>query len=108
MWRSPHDTVKRGSIRLGDEEHFYRCTSLKAGQTYTILDMKFRQMAMKEGQSPSIALSKGRKNEMKRLLAAVVTVAVCLTASAQAQIGGGFGRLLPPRDANEGYKDGLD
>jgi hypothetical protein len=53
-------------------------------------------------------LRKGEQKVMKRLLAAVVTVAVCLTASAQAQIGSGFGRLLPPRDANEGYKDGLD
>jgi hypothetical protein len=44
---------------------------------------------------------------MKRLLVAVVTVAVCLTASAQAQYGG-FGKLLPPRDANTGYKDGRD
>jgi hypothetical protein len=43
---------------------------------------------------------------MKRLLVAAMTVAVCLTASAQAQYGG-FGRLLPPRDANMGYKDGL-
>jgi hypothetical protein len=44
---------------------------------------------------------------MNRLLGALVTVAVCLTGSAQAQYGG-FGRLLPPRDANMGYKDGLD
>ena len=45
---------------------------------------------------------------MKRLLVTLVTAAVFLTVSAQAQIGGGFGRLLPPRDANQGYKDGLD
>ena len=45
---------------------------------------------------------------MKKLLVTLVTAAVFLTVSAQAQIGGGFGRLLPPRDANQGYKDGLD
>jgi len=65
-------------------------------------------MAVEEGQRSSIVLSEGGIKEMKRLLAAVVTVAVFLAASAQAQIGGGFGRLLPPRDANQGYKDGLD
>lgn len=42
---------------------------------------------------------------MKKLLVALVTLAVCLTASAQAQLGR---RLLPARDANMGYKDGLD
>lgn len=44
---------------------------------------------------------------MKKLLAAAVTIAMCFTAPAVAQYGG-FGRLLPPRDANSGYKDGLD
>jgi len=44
---------------------------------------------------------------MKRLLVAVATAAVFLAASAQAQYGG-FGKLLPPRDANMGYKDGRD
>jgi hypothetical protein len=44
---------------------------------------------------------------MKRLLGAVATAAVFLAASAQAQYGG-FGKLLPPRDANMGYKDGRD
>jgi hypothetical protein len=45
---------------------------------------------------------------MKGLLAAAVTVAislaVCLAVPAHAQNGR---RLLPPRDANQGYKDGL-
>jgi hypothetical protein len=45
---------------------------------------------------------------MKRLLVAILTGTICLAAPAQAQIGEGFGRLLPPRDANAGYKDGLD
>jgi hypothetical protein len=44
---------------------------------------------------------------MKKLLVAVVTAGVFLAASAQAQYGG-FGKLLPPRDANMGYKDGRD
>lgn len=44
---------------------------------------------------------------MKKLLVAVVTAGVFLAASAQAQYGG-FGKLLPPRDANMGYKEGLD
>ena len=44
---------------------------------------------------------------MKKLLVAVATAVVFLTASAQAQYGG-FGKLLPPRDANQGYKDGRD
>jgi hypothetical protein len=44
---------------------------------------------------------------MKRLLVTMATAAVFLTASAQAQYGG-FGRLLPPRNANMGYKDGRD
>ena len=46
---------------------------------------------------------------MRRLLASVVIGAVCLAGAAQAQYGDrGFGKLLPPRDANMGYKDGLD
>jgi len=40
---------------------------------------------------------------MKKLLVTAVAV-LCLAAPAQAQ----FGRLLPPRDANQGYKTGLD
>jgi hypothetical protein len=44
---------------------------------------------------------------MKRLLVTLATAALFLTASAQAQYGG-FGRLLPPRNANMGYKDGRD
>jgi len=50
---------------------------------------------------------------MKGLLVAMVAVGVCLAVSlgapAQAQYGDrGFPKLLPPRDANMGYKDGLD
>jgi hypothetical protein len=63
---------------------------LEAGQTISILDA-----------------FKGKGKQMKRLLVAVVAAVACLTASAQAQYGG-FGRLLPPRDANMGYKNGLD
>ena len=44
---------------------------------------------------------------MKRLLVAILTGTIGLAAPAQAQIGEGFGRLLPPRDANMGYLDGL-
>jgi hypothetical protein len=40
---------------------------------------------------------------MKKLLLAVLAI-VCVAAPAQAQ----FGRLLPPRNANEGYKSGTD
>ena len=44
---------------------------------------------------------------MKSFLTVVVTIAVCLTASAQAQ-NARLGRLQPSRDANMGYKDGMD
>jgi hypothetical protein len=40
---------------------------------------------------------------MKKLLLTVLAV-VCIAVPAQAQ----FGRLLPPRNANEGYKTGQD
>ena len=41
---------------------------------------------------------------MKKVVFAVMAVVLCVAAPAQAQ----FGRLLPPRDANQGYKTGLD
>ena len=46
---------------------------------------------------------------MRKLLVAALTGILCLAGSAQAQYGDhGFGKLLPPRDGNMGYKDGLD
>ena len=44
---------------------------------------------------------------MKKLISIALAGVFFLIVPANAQYGG-FGRLLPPRDANAGYKDGLD
>ena len=51
---------------------------------------------------------KGFKGVLAGMLIGVVTGATLVTAIPAVAQYGGFGRLLPPRDANMGYKDGLD
>jgi hypothetical protein len=51
---------------------------------------------------------KGFKGVLIGMLIGIVTGATIVTAIPAAAQYGGFGRLLPPRDANTGYKDGLD